>query len=480
MYSIKMKHVVVFCAFAILVAIVVAQAIYLQRHPLEASAQSLMPGIVASAKHLWHCGMHPQVIQDHPGECPICHMDLTPVNASDSTSGEKRKVAYWWDPMLGPSSIANHPGKSAMGMDMVPVYSEEAGPSVTINPNVQQNMGVRTASVTRGPLTRRVRAFGVLKIPEPRMHDISLKVGGWIDKLYADQEGMHVMAGEPLFDLYSPDLQVAEAELIGAIQAQKSLPAGTGQGLRRDSRNMVESSRQKLRLWNIAEQDIDAIAMADRPPRDVPIRSPATGHVQEKMIVQGSAVQPGMKLLRVADHGQLWLEAQVYEEQFALVKIGQEIQATIDGLPDRTFKGKIAFVYPHLDAMTRTLMVRMMVENPGLELKPGMYARADIITRPVPDAVQAPREAVIDTGTRQIAFVDTGSGHFEPRVVRMGLMGDDDNVQILQGLAPGEMVVTSGQFLMDVESRTLEATRKLSDAPMAAQTQPMAQSEGTP
>lgn len=418
-------------------------------------------------KQLWHCGMHRQVIQDHPGDCPICHMALTPIGGDSAPSDKaaERKVLYWWDPMLGPSSIADHPGKSAMGMDMVPVYAEQAGPEVRIDPTVVQNMGVRTAVVMRGPLHKTVRTVGLLKLPEPGLHDVSLKVGGWIDKLYADQDGMHVVQGEPLFDLYSPDLQVAEQELIAAVKSEKSMPPNVGLDVRREAHGMVESSRRKLLLWGVAEQDVDAIAKADEPPRDVPFRSPATGHVEDKAIVQGSAVQPMTKLLRVADHTTMWLDAQVYSDQIPVVKEGQEVIARVDGVPGKTWKGTISFIYPHLDHMTRTLTARVTINNPDFELKPGMYATADINTQPVPDVIQVPREAVIDTGTRQIAFVTDGSGHFTPRAVRTGLAGDDDQVQVVEGLAPGETVVTSGQFLMDVESRTIEATQKLTVAP---------------
>lgn len=418
-------------------------------------------------KQLWHCGMHRQVIQDHPGDCPICHMALTPIGGDSAPSDKaaERKVLYWWDPMLGPSSIADRPGKSAMGMDMVPVYAEQAGPEVRIDPTVVQNMGVRTAVVMRGPLHKTVRTVGVLKLPEPGLHDVSLKVGGWIDKLYADQDGMHVVQGEPLFDLYSPDLQVAEQELIAAVKAEKSMPANVGPDVRREAHGMVESSRRKLLLWGVAEQDVDAIAKTNEPPRDVPFRSPATGHVEDKAIVQGSAVQPMTKLLRVADHTTMWLDAQVYSDQIPVVKEGQEVIATVDGVPGKTWKGTISFIYPHLDHMTRTLIARVTINNPDFELKPGMYATADINTQPVPDVIQVPREAVIDTGTRQIAFVTDGGGHFTPRAVRTGLAGDDDRVQVVEGLAPGETVVTSGQFLMDVESRTIEATQKLTVAP---------------
>ena len=435
-------------------------------------------------KQLWHCGMHPQVVQDHPGECPICHMALTPMNLGNSAGSPKGGKQLWWDPMLGPSSITDHPGKSAMGMEMVPYTASATGDTgVQIDPTVVQNMGVRTAPVTRGPLSKTVRAVGLLKIPEPGMHDVSLKVGGWIDKLYADQDGMHVTDGEPLFELYSQDLQVAEQELISAVKALKALPPDASPNLRGEAQGLIDSAKRKLRLWDIAEQDVEAIAKAEQPPKDVPFRSPATGHIEDKMVVQGSAVQPMMKLMRVADHTKMWLDAQVYQEQIPVVKMGQEVIATVDGMPGQTWKGAITFIYPHVDHMTRTLTVRMTLDNPDFALKPGMYATAQIVTRPIADAVQVPREAVIDTGTRQIAFVAEGEGHFSPRKVRMGLAGDDDRAQILDGLAPGETVVTSGQFLMDVESRTIEATQKLR-APIAGEdrtaTQPAAPPQPSP
>jgi RND family efflux transporter MFP subunit len=435
---------------------------------MVAETAASTPARSSQPKQLWTCGMHPQVIQDHPGTCPICHMKLTPLKSdsdddSRTAANGKRKILYYWDPMLGPSSIAHAPGKSAMGMDLVPVYEDEqsGGPTVKIDPTIVQNMGVRTAEVSRGPLEKTVRTIGMLEVPETAQYDINLKVSGWIKKLYANQEGMHVHKGEPLFDLYSPDLQVAEEELIGAVKSLKSLDQNASAALRAESENLVASAKQKLRLWDIADEDIDAIANAMRAPETVPFRNPADGDVVEKIVVQGSAVQAGMKVMRIEGHTQLWLDAQVYADDMPLVALGQTVEATVDGVPGKTFAGPITFIYPHLDHMTRTVMVRVTLDNPNHELSPGMYATANIMTTPVSDAVWVPREAVIDTGTRQIAFVAMAEGHFEPRKVHMGMMGDDDRVQILEGLSPGETVVTSGQFLLDVESRTTEAIDKL-------------------
>lgn len=409
---------------AIILGIVLA-IVFWTRTPgySQQAAHSTQPA--QHPRQLWHCGMHPQIVQDHPGDCPICHMALTPFVPADSA------------------------------------LSNAAGATVTIDPAVVQNMGVRTAKVIRGTLNKTIRTVGLLTLPEPGLHDVSLKVGGWVDKLDADQEGMHVNKGEPLFEVYSPELQVAEQELISAVKSRKALGPEASDALRQESKNLIDSAKRKLRLWDLDEQDIEAIASADQPPRDVTFRSPATGHIEDKRVVQGSYIQPGMKLLRVANHTKMWLDVQVYEEQIPFVNLGQKVLATVDGIPGKTFAGTITFVYPHLDDMSRTLKVRATLDNPDFELKPGMYATANIATQPVTDAVLCPRDAVIDTGIRQIVFVAEGEGHFSPRLVQLGLSGDGDQVEIDRGLAPGDVVVTSGQFLLDVESRTIEATRKM-------------------
>ena len=301
--------------------------------------------------------MHPQVIQDHPGICPICHMRLTPLktDADESPNASAPQKQLWWDPMLGPSSISDKPGKSAMGMDLVP-YSppESAGPAVRIDPTIVQNMGVRTAEVTRGPLTKSVHTVGVIESPESGLYDITLRVNGWIEKLYANQEGMHVHKGDPLFEVYSPDLQVAEEELITAVQSLRSLDPGTSDQVRKDAQRLVDSTRRKLELWDVAAEDIDAIARADKPPRTILFRSPAHGEVMDKMIVEGSYVQVGMKLMRIEDHSTMWLKLQVYEDQIPVVKLGQTVEVIAEALPSETFRGPISFIYPHLDHMARS------------------------------------------------------------------------------------------------------------------------------
>lgn len=428
-----MKRVLVaMLIFVGFIAIVFA----LRAHFVENHAGS--PVASAAPKQLWTCRMHPQIVQDHPGLCPICGMPLTPMVWS-SDGGELLK------PTTSPSGMTEF----------------SAGPAVVIDPSVVQNMGVRTATVTRGPLTYTVRVVGMLTVPENAQFEVNPRVNGWIEKLYANQEGVHVHKGEVLFDLYSPDLQVAQEELIGAIASLNSLDPKSTDAARSQTQGLVDSAKAKLALLGVAEQDIDVMARAAEALQTVPFRSPADGEIEDKTVVEGSAVQSGMKLMRIEDHSKLWLQAQVYEQQMPIVKIGQAAEATFESIPGTTFTGPIDFIYPHLDPQTRTISVRITIDSQNHELKPGMYATVRIMTKASEDALLAPREAVIDSGTRQIAFVVRSPGHFEPRNVRMGLAGDGGLVQILQGLGDGETVVTSGQFLMDVTSRTDEALQKL-------------------
>ena len=420
----------------------------------------------SKSESLWTCSMHPQVLQENPGACPICGMQLTPVRkefgAPGAPAGE-RKIKHWWDPMMSPPYVSNKPGKSPMGMDLVPVYEDEvrAGPTVTIDPVLTQNIGVRTSPVEEGPLDFTIRTVGYLREAETRQHDITLKVDGWIERLHADTEGMFVEKGDPLFDLYSPDLLVAQDELLLAQRALERLPAGAEERLRSDSARLVESARLKLANWGVPQAAIDEALRTGKPSATVTFRSPAEGYVVEKTVVQGSAVEARMKLLRIVDMSVLWVDAQIYESHIPYLKIGQKARASIRGRPEAALEGEVIFLSPQVNVMTRAAIARIALPNPGLFLKPGLFATVELSVEVSPRALTVPREAVIDTGVRQVAFVVLDAGRFEPRLVRMGLENGDGRAQILAGLAPGERVVTSGQFLLDSESRLREAIQKM-------------------
>jgi len=421
-------------------------------------------------KQLWTCGMHPQVIQDHPGECPICHMELTPLRTDSTTttpSGE-RKVKYWWDPMMNPPYISGQPGKSPMGMDLVPVFEDEvsAGRDVTIDPVIVQNMGVRTAPVVLGSIQQQIRVVGYLEEPEPLHRDINLRVNGWIEKLHANIDGMPITKGQPLFELYSPEIQVAIGEMIAA---RKSHDAASDEQAKRIATTLQQSSARKLELWGLERQQVEALAALDKAPETVTFIAPIGGHLTEKRVYEGAGVMAGSLVMRLADRRQMWVDAQVYEQQLPLVGLGAKARATIVSEPGKQFDGEVIFIHPHLDPMTRTAKVRIQIPNEDYRLRQGMYATVDILAEPTPPALVVPRDAIIETGTRQIAFVWLGGGHFEPREVKLGLSGRDGLVQVVRGLAPNEQVVTSGQFLLDSESRLKEAIQKHLSANLVSQ-----------
>ncbi len=416
------------------------------------------------ASQLWTCGMHPQVIQDKPGDCPICHMKLTPMadESSAATAKAERTVKYWWDPMLSPPYISDKPGKSPMGMDLVPVYEDQVsgGSAVTIDPVVVQNMGVRTAEVVEGRLMQPIRAVGYLAEAQPNIHDVNLRVSGWIEKLYADTTGMFVEAGAPLFKLYSPEVLVGLKEYVLAKRSSDALPDRADRFALQAAAELYKSARHKLELWGISPDEYERWAALEAPPSTITFYSPISGHVTDKSVVEGAAVTAGDMALRIVDLTTLWIDAQVFERQLSLIRLGQRITTTVESFPGQEFEGEVVFVHPRIDPMTRTATVRMAVPNADLRLRPGMYATVTIEPDAIEAALLVPREAIIDSGARQIAFVAASPGRFEPRRVRLGLSGNDGMVQILEGLAPGEEVVTSGQFLLDSESRLREAIQK--------------------
>jgi Cu(I)/Ag(I) efflux system membrane fusion protein len=363
----------------------------------------------AASATTYTCSMHPQVRQDGPGLCPICHMELVPLAA----------------------------------------VSGGDGPGVTIDPVVVQNMGVRLHDVARGDLARTVRAFGALREAQTRQRDIALKFDGFVEQLFADTEGMAIAAGEPLFAVYSSELVVAQEELIAA---RRSGDAG-----------LLAAARQKLLLWDVPEAEVDRLALEERAERALLWRSPAAGTLVRRDVVAGAPAPRNQVLLRIVDLSVLWLDAQVAERDLGAVTLGQDARATFPAAPALELEGKVIFVAPVLDERSRTAAVRVEVRNDDGRLRPGMFARLALQATIARDTVLVPQEAVLDSGVRQLAWIAVGKGRFEPREVQLGAAGDGGLVEIRAGLAPGDRVVASGQFLIDAESRLREATRKLQD-----------------
>jgi Cu(I)/Ag(I) efflux system membrane fusion protein len=351
--------------------------------------------------------MHPSVKSPDPGRCPLCGMDLVAVSRGEVASGV--------------------------------VIVDEAR---------RQLIGVKTTTAQRRPLAGSVRAVGRVVFDETRLTDVSVKYRGWIGQLHVDRPGQSVRRGQTLFTLYSPELYAAQQEYLTAVASQRA--AGVTAAPERAD-YLVRASRERLRLWDLTPAQIDRLAQTGEPVERIPIASPASGYVVEKNVVEGSAVEPGMKLFRLAGLDRVWVEAEVYESELAAVTVGQPAVVSFPNLPSLRATGTVAFVYPYLDGAARTGKVRVELANPGLELKPEMYANVEL-TRDLGDRLVVPGSAVLHGGTRSFVFVDLGEGRLKPQRVELGVE-QGEWVEVLSGLAEGDTVVTSGNFLIAAESR---------------------------
>jgi RND family efflux transporter MFP subunit len=413
----------------------------------------------AQEEHLYTCGMHPQVLQNKPGNCPICGMKLTPVRkqAGAKAPPTERKAKYYKSTM-NPGETSPGPTKDSMGMDMVPVYEHEAAAAgssaITIDPVTIQNMDLRTGLVTRGPVRRVVRTVGVIDFDETALAEVSTKFRGWIEKLYVDATGKQMHRGEPLFEIYSPDLYVAQTEYLLTLDSPTN-QSGVASKLRQTA------ATTKLRYWDISEDQIAELERTRTPKKTLRINAPRDGVVVEKLVVEGQMVEPGMKLYRLADLATVWIQAQVYEQDLPFIKLGQEAVISLASQPDPKFRGRVTYIYPTVDEKTRTARVRLEFHNPGYFLKPGMYATVEMSSELSPSAVLVPDMAVLRSGEKNTVFVALEGGRFEPRAVSLGARADGDRYEVLSGLKEGERVVMSGQFMLDSESQLREAIEKM-------------------
>ena len=452
-----MKRILIILAAVLLAA---GAVVFFTQHR-EATSTS-------ASKQLYTCGMHPQIIKDKPGNCPICGMKLQPIRkqpgesataaspASVTSAPGERKVKYYKSTMtLG--EISPTPRKDSMGMDMVPVHEGEGETgAISIDPVTMQSMGLRTALVTRGSVRRNIRTVGVVDYNETALSEVTTKFKGWIEKLYVDSTGALVHKGEPLFDIYSPDLYTAQNEYV--------LATARGTGLK-------ESALIKLKYWDVSAEQIAELEKTGQPKKTLSVSAPRDGIVVEKMAVEGQMVEAGMKLYRVADLSTVWVQAQVYEQDLGFIKLGQESLVSLSYLPDRKFRGRVTYIYPTVDEKTRTAKVRMEFHNPGFFLKPGMFATVEIESEIEADAVLVPDMAVLRSGEKNTVFVALDGGKFEPRTVTLGARSENYTYQVLSGLKEGERVVTSGQFMLDSESQLREAIQKMLE-PHAAPAEP--------
>jgi Cu(I)/Ag(I) efflux system membrane fusion protein/cobalt-zinc-cadmium efflux system membrane fusion protein len=376
-----------------------------------------------------------------------------------------KKIKYWAAPM-DPTYIRNEPGKSPMGMDLVPVYEEEGeekepASTIRIDSGTIQNMGVRMERVKRKPLVKDIRAFGNITYDERRIYAVNTKFNGWIEKLYVDFIGEKVKKGQPLFDIYSPELVTAQEEYLLSLQQNANLKESPYPSIREGAQRLLNASRTRLRYWDLTEKQIKTIENTEIVQKTLTIYSPANGVIIKKHAFQGHYVKAGQHQYEIADLSKVWVDVDIYEYELPWIKKGMSAEMELSYTPGKIFTGNVLYVYPFLTAKTRTAKLRLEFPNPDYQLKPDMYANVKLKSAVSEDSLVIPQEAVIDSGVRKVVFVALGKGKFQPREVKLGLEGNDHEFQVLEGLQENEQIVISAQFMLDSESRLREAIQKM-------------------
>lgn len=371
---------------------------------------------------------------------------------------------YWKAPM-DPSYVRNEPGKSPMGMDLVPVCPDEegnsGGPGIHIESAVLQNMGVRSVVVERRALARKVRAVGRVDYDERLVTHIHTKIQGWIEDLHVQYEGETVKRGQPLLEIYSPELVSTQEELLQAARYRDVTSKSSFPDVVEGGEALFGATKRRLELWDIPERDIRQLLDTEKVRRTLTLYAPNGGVVIDLTAREGMEVGPNMRLYTIADLSRVWIYADIYEYELPWIAVGQRGTVELSYLAGSQLEGKVTYVYPFLDPKTRTARVRLELANPGVVLKPEMFANVTIETDVREDVLAVPDEAMIRSGRRNLVIQALGEGRFVPRVVTTGFESGDGWVEIQSGLEPGDRIVTSGQFLIDSESRLKEAVQKL-------------------
>ena len=397
----------------------------------------------------WYDPMYPNQHFEKPGKSPFMDMQLVPRCAESASpqadaAGSEHKPLYWYDPMH-PNQHFDHPGKSPfMDMQLVARMPDEsasggtsAAGSVTIDPRVVQNLGVRLAPVEQSQFARVVDTVGLVAVDEHRIQAVQVRSPGWVEQLAVRAVGDPVQRGQLLAAVYSPDLLAAQQEFLIAL--------GSGDA------DLVHAARERLTLFGLSEGQIARVEKTRQTERRVSYYAPADGYVMELGVRQGAAVQPDTMLFQLVDLGTVWVNAEVPETQAAWIKAGDHVLAQVPALPGEQFDGQVDYVYPELTMATRTLKLRVVVKNQARHLRPGMFASVHLLGVPKEQVLMVPTEAVIKTGQRSVVIVADDASHFHPALVRVGAEYGGKS-EIIEGLALGQQVVASGQFLIDSEA----------------------------
>jgi len=386
--------------------------------------------------------------------------------ATDGPCPDGATPLYWKAPM-DPSYVRQEPGKSPMGMDLVAECpgrgrsGDANDDAVHIDSATMQKMGVRTALVERRDLARSVRAVGRIAYDERRVTHIHTKVQGWVEELLVDFVGQEVTKGEPLLEIYSPELVATQEELLLAARYRDATGESPFDDVRGGGESLFTATQRRLALWDVPERDVEKLLESRKVKRTLTLYAPASGVVTRLGVRSGMEVQPNSNLYTIADLSRVWVLADVYEYELPWLELGQEAAVELSYLPGKPMTGELTYIAPFLDPKTRTVEVRLELDNAAGKLKPGMFGNAVITGVPRTGALAVPTEAVIRSGTRTNAVVALGEGRFEPREIELGLDTGDGWLEVTSGLAEAEEIVVSSQFLIDSESNLREAVRKL-------------------
>lgn len=458
---------------AVLALVATGAGVACHRHAASAAAAASGD---SEQRSRYQCPMHPHYVSEKPGDCPICGMRLVLMDTTPRPEARhERKVLYYRNPM-DPSVHAEAPTKDPMGMDYVPVYDDEAAaPSavagrapIDLSPERRTALGIRTAPAIEENVFRLIRTVGKVAVDERRVHHVHSRFEGYVERLDVNYTGREVRKGENLLSVYSPELLATQQEYLLAYKARQELAESGVDTAVKGGVDLLAAARQRLLNWGIQPHQIRELEKTGTTSRTLDLHSDVAGYVVQKMVNEGQRVMPTDTLFDVADLSRVWVIADLYESDLPLVKVGTEVAVTVPYLPGRTWQGPVSWISPTVDDKTRTVKLRVEVDNADGQLKPDMYADVQLRAA-LGMGVLVPDTAIVHTGERNLVFVEQAEGRLMPREVQVGAK-TEHGTQILSGLQAAERVVTSANFLLDSESSLKAAVAGMTEATPAGHT----------